>query len=120
MSEKQWFSQQEIITGPTIDYKRDCKATVGVYAKASIDIEITNQNMEHRQSCIYLGQSRNCQGSIKCFRINTWVVVVRLIFDALPYPEAIIKKVEDWGKHEKRTIFREQIEFVNQKTGIFD
>ena len=52
MSEKQWFSPCEIITGLTIDYKRDCKAVVGAYMEASPDAEITNDNAERRQSCI--------------------------------------------------------------------
>ena len=61
MSEKQWFSPREIITGSTINYKRDCKAVVGVYVEASTDAEITNDNSECRQSCIYLGPAGNCQ-----------------------------------------------------------
>ena len=37
MSVKQWFSPREIVTGLTVDYKRDCKALVGEYVEASID-----------------------------------------------------------------------------------
>ena len=37
MSKKQWFSPQEIITGLTIDYKRDCKAVVDAYVEARND-----------------------------------------------------------------------------------
>ena len=74
-----------------MDYKCDCKALVGKYVEASIDAEITNKNVERRQSCIYLGPSGNRQGSIKCFAIATGTVVVRRIFDVLPYPEAIFK-----------------------------
>ena len=92
MSEKQWFSPREIITGLTIDYKRDCKAVVGAYVEASTDAEITNDNSERRQSCIYLGPAGNRQGSSKCFVIETGAVVVRRIFDVLPYPDAILKK----------------------------
>ena len=92
MSEKQWFSPREIITGLTIDYKRDCKAVVGAYVEASTDAEITNDNAERRQSCIYLGPTGNCQVSRKCFVIETGAVVVRRIFDVLPYPDAILKK----------------------------
>ena len=48
MSEKQWFSPQEISTGLTIHYKRDCKAVVGACVEASTDAEITNDNSERR------------------------------------------------------------------------
>ena len=88
MSEKQWFPPLEIVTGLTVDYKRDCKAVVGAYVEASIDAEITNENVERRQSCIYLGPSSNRQGSIKCFVIDTGAVVVRriLTFYHIPTP----------------------------------
>ena len=76
MSEKEWFSPREIITGLTVDYKRDRKAIVGAYIKASIDAEITNDNVERQQNYIYLGLSGNRQGSIKCFVIETGGVVV--------------------------------------------
>ena len=46
MSEKQWFSPREIVTGLTVDYKRDCKAVVGAYVEASIDADVTNENVE--------------------------------------------------------------------------
>ena len=79
MSEKQWFSPREIITGLTVDYKRACKAVVGTYPKASIDAKITNNNVERRQNCIYLGPSGNRQGSVKCFLFETGAVVVRQV-----------------------------------------
>ena len=92
MSQKQWFSPREIVTGLNVDYKRNCKALVGEYVEASIDSEISNKNVERQQSCIYLGLSGNRQGSIKCFVIATGAVVVRYCFDVLRYPEAILKK----------------------------
>ena len=101
MSKEQWFSPREISTGLTDDYKRNCKTVVGAYSKASIDAKITNSNVERRQSCIYLGPSGNRQGSVKCFVIETGVVIVRCIFDVLPYPGAILKKLENWGKRGK-------------------
>ena len=76
MSEKQWFSLREIITGLTVDCKQDCKAVVGAYVEASDDAEITNDNVERRQNFIYLGPSGNCQGFIKCVAIETGTIVV--------------------------------------------
>ena len=83
------------MTGLTVDYKYDCKVVVGEYMEASIDAEITNKNVERRQSCIYLGPPGNRQGLIKCVVIDTRVVIVRRNFDVLPYPEAILKEVEN-------------------------
>ena len=79
MLEKQWFSPREIVTGLTADYKRDCKAVVAAYIEANIGAEITNKNVERRQSCIYLGPSGNCQGSINCFAIDIRAVIARHI-----------------------------------------
>ena len=106
MSEKQWFSPRKIFTGLTVDYKRDCKAVVGTYVEASIDTNITNENMERLQGCVYLIPSGNHQGSIKCFVIDTDAVVVRRISYMFPYPDATLKKVENWCKRGKCAIFR--------------
>ena len=46
MSEKQLLSPREIITGLTVDYRRDCKAVFGAYIEAIIDADITNDNVE--------------------------------------------------------------------------
>ena len=45
MSERQWFYPRGIITGLTVDYKRDRTAVVGAYVEASIGAEITNKRM---------------------------------------------------------------------------
>ena len=111
MSEKQWFSPREIITELTLDYKRDCKAVVGAYIKASIDVNITNKNAERRQSCVYLGPSGSRQGYIKCFVIDTGAVVVRRISEFLSYPDALLEKlkiganVEDVPFSEEKSVF---------------
>ena len=81
-----------MITGLTISYKRDCKAGAGAYAEASTGAEITNDNAERRKSCIYSGPAGICRGSSNCFVIETGAAGVRRVFDALPYPYAILKK----------------------------
>ena len=40
MSENQLFSQGEIVTGLTVDYKCDCNTVVGTYIEANIEAEI--------------------------------------------------------------------------------
>ena len=77
------FSLRKHITGLTIYYKRDCKVVVGAYVEASTDAGITNDNVERRQHCIYLGPEGNGQGSMKCFVIETDAVVVRRVFEVL-------------------------------------
>ena len=92
MSEKQWFSPKEIITGLTIVYKRNCKKVVGTYIEASIDADITNGNVKH-QNIVFIWA---CQETVKdpshFFGIDTDAVVVRRIFDVLSYPDVLMKK----------------------------
>ena len=57
---------------------------------------------------------------MKLFIIDTGAVVVRRSFDVLPYPEAILKKVENWGKRGKWAILRGRTDFLNQKGETFD
>ena len=104
------MSPQEISTGLTVDYIKNCKAVVGAYTEASIDANIINNTVERRQSCIYLGPSGNRQGSVKCFIIGTRALVVRQMFDNLPYPDALLKKVEKWGKRGTYAILRGKID----------
>ena len=78
--------------GMSIDYKRNYKAVVGTYTEAGIDDGITNDNVERQQSCIYLRPPGNYQGSVKCFVIDAGTVVSRKMFDASPYPDALLKK----------------------------
>ena len=96
MSEKHWFSPQEIVMGLTIDYKLDCKSVVGAYIEASIDTDITINDVERRQSCIYLRLPRNRQGSVNFFLvIDTGTVIIRQYFDVFPYPGVLLTKVEN-------------------------
>ena len=63
----QGISPRELVTGRTVNYKRDCRSCIGGYAKASTDTIVTNDNMPRTYSCIALGPPGNRQGSAKCF-----------------------------------------------------
>ena len=88
--------------------------------KQVLTLRITNDNVERRQSCVYLGPAGNRQGLSKCFVIETGAVVVRRAFDVLPYLGAVLKKFENWGKRSKRVILRGRIDFLNRKGEKFD
>ena len=84
ISEK--FSPREIITGPKIDMKKDCKAVFGAYVEASTDADVTNTMADRTHSCLALGPSGNLQGSVKCFDLLTGKVVVRQTIKVFPMP----------------------------------
>jgi hypothetical protein len=47
-------------------------------------------------------------------------MVVRKVFNFLPYPDAILKREEQWEKRGKQAILRERIDFLDRKGQIFD
>ena len=51
----QGIPPQEIITGRTVNYKRDCRSCIGGYVEASTDTILTNDNTPRTHSCITLG-----------------------------------------------------------------
>ena len=65
--------------------------------------------------CIFGPIRKPTEGFIKCFFIDTKVVVVRRIFDVLSHPDALLTKVENWDKRGKCTILRGRIDFLNRK-----
>ena len=53
---------RELVTGRTIEYLRDFRATVGTYIEASRDMMVTNGQKDRTHPCIALGASGNRQG----------------------------------------------------------
>ena len=95
------FSPRELVTGRTINYLRDCRATVGAYIEASRDAIVTNGQDNRTHTCIALGASGNRQGSIKCFELDTGKVVIRRTFRTMAWLDRLIKKANAWGKKSK-------------------
>ena len=71
--------------------------------------------------CVALGTAENWQGSTKCFDLDTGKVVSRrIIGDKLPYPDRVIKRVNQWGKTPRGKKYADCIEFRNRKREPFD
>ena len=70
------FLSRELVTGRTINYLRDCRATVGAYIEASRDAMVTNGQDNRTHPCIALGVSGNRQVSIKCFDLDTGKIFI--------------------------------------------
>ena len=86
------FSPRELITGLTVNFHKHCQFDVGAYVEASEDAIITNNNSDRTHPCIYLGPSRNRQGSHNCFDLNTSSVVIRRFAKQIPWPDRLIRK----------------------------
>ena len=94
----QGIAPRELVTGRTVNYKRDCRAYIGGYVKVSTDAIVTNDNMPRTHSCIALDPSGNRQGSVKCFDLETVKVFVRRTINQIPWPEIMIKNSSAWGQ----------------------
>ena len=80
----QGIPPRKIVTGRTINDKRDCRAYIEGYVEASTDAIITNDNMPCTHSCIALGPSGNRQVSVKCFDLEMGKFVVRRTINQIP------------------------------------
>ena len=114
------FSPREIVTGRTINYLKDCRADIGAYVEASMDAMVTNDHTSHTHSCIALGLSRNRQGSLKFFGLDTGKVVLRRTFTQMPYPERMVKQANYWGLKSKSAIVKGEINFFSRHGKKFD
>ena len=103
------FSPREIVTQLKIDFAKHCRVSFGAYVEASKDADITNTMRSRTHPCIALGPSGNLQGFIKCFDLETGMVVKRRNVTELPMPEDIITKVSEWG----RKTLKEQFQHKN-------
>ena len=113
------LSPRELVTGRGVDYNKDCRADLGAYIQASTDKVVTNDNTPRTHGCIALGPSRNRQGSLKCFDLETGKLVVRRIAKQIPWPDRMLKIASEWGRKSKKLVTRDSIQFLNRKRKKF-
>ena len=116
----QGISPRKLVTGRTVNYKRDYRACIGGYVYSSTDAIVTNDNMPCTHSFIALGLSGNRQGSVKCFGLETGKFVVRRNINHIPWNEIVIKKASAWGRGSKEIIANNAIQFCNRHGGKFN
>ena len=95
-------------------------ADLGAYIQASTDKAVTNYNTPHTHECIALGPSRNRQGLLKCFDLDTGKLVVRRISKQIPWPDRMLKIACEWGRKSKKLVMKDSIQFLNRKGKKFD
>jgi hypothetical protein len=114
------FSPREIVTQLKIDFSKHCRVSFGAYVEASEDADITNTMRPRTHACIALGPSGNLQGSVKCFDLETGMVVKRRTIVELPMPDEIIAKVSEWGEKSMKEQFHHKLEFLNRMKQKYD
>ena len=114
------YSPREIVTQRKFDFELDCKVLFGSYVQASNDAIITNTMKLRTHGCVALGTSGNWQGTTKCFDIETGKVVTRRVVKEVPYPDCVIKRVNDLGKTPRGEKYSDGLEFLNRNKQPFD
>ena len=62
----------------------------------------------------------NWQGSTMCFDLDTEKFVTCRIVKEVPYPDRVIKSVNEWGKTTSGQTYSDGSEFRNRKRHLFD
>lgn len=88
------------------------KARFGSYCEVSEFDDITNTQKDRSKPAMCLGPTGNMQGTYKFFSLITGHVIKRRNFDVLPYPDRMIKKVNEWGRISK--ILEDDLIFKNR------
>ena len=96
------------------------KAGFGEYIEATTDNEVTNDMKGRTHGCVSLGPSGNWQGSQLCFDLVSGKVVLRRVIKVLPMPDSIIEVLNNWGKSQKNTDFKNKFEFWDRLKRKYD
>jgi len=78
------------------------KARFGAYCEVSEHTDITNTQKARTTPAVCLGPTGNIQGTYKFFNLLTGHVIKRWSFTVLPYPNRMIRLVNDLGVRSKQ------------------
>ena len=94
------YSPYELIIRWKMDYKNHCRVEVGTYCEVHNEPSPSNTTEPRTHEGTALGPTRNLQGSIKFYCLNTGQVLKRRNFTPIPLPGRLIAKVEDIGNKQ--------------------
>jgi hypothetical protein len=84
------MSPREMFLGVKTDAKRDFKIGFGSYVQVHDDNMVTNTMAARTTGAIALGSSGNAQGTYRFLNLNTWKILHRRNWTALPMPSEVI------------------------------
>ena len=96
------FSTREILLRWIMDAKKHCRVLPGSYCKVHDEPNPTNTTVRRTHEGIALGPTRNLQGSVKFYCLNTGQVLKQRAFTEIPMPTTVIAKVDKIGKEENQ------------------
>jgi len=92
------------------------KARFGAYCEVAEHADITNTQKARTTPAVCLGPTGNMQGTYKFFNLLTGHVIKRRSFTVLPYPNRMIRLVNEWGEKSKQ---QNHLTFKNRKMKTF-
>ena len=94
------LSPKTIMTGETLDYKRDLCLKTGEYCQVHEDELPRNSQKARTQGATVLGPTGNLQGGFKFINLKTGKTITRYSWDKIPIKDAVISRVNELGKRE--------------------
>ena len=92
------LSPREILLLWRMDTKKHCILLPGSYCEVHDNPNPSNTTLRRTHEWIALGPTRNLQGSVKFYCLNTGRVLKRRDFTEIPMPTDVIAKVNNIGK----------------------
>ena len=96
----QTYSPRIIMTYCNLDYYKNYRVEFGRYDQTKEDAPPTNTTVERLQQAIYIGTTKNFQGSCNLISLRTGHRTTRKKFTPLPIPQYVIKELEDMAIKE--------------------
>ena len=94
------LSPQTIMTGETLDYKKQLALQVGQYVQVHEEELPRNSQKPRTRGAITLGPMGNVQGGFKFMALNTGKPISRYSWTSLPMPDTVIARVNWWGRDQ--------------------
>jgi hypothetical protein len=111
------FSPRELLVWWKLDYKKHCQVLPGAYCEVHNKPSPSNTMTPRMHESIALGPTRNLQGSLKFYSLNTGWVLKRCSFMPIPMPDRIIAKVNNIQAKEKQG---RTFHFLNQLAQLYE
>jgi len=96
------FSPRELLVRWRLDYAKHCRVLPGTYCEVHDKPSPSNTMTPRMHEAIAVGPTRNLQGSVKIFCLNSGRILKRRSFTTLPMPDRVLKRVNDIGLREKQ------------------
>jgi hypothetical protein len=94
------LSPKTIMSGETLDYKKDLSLQVGQYCQVHEEENPTNSQIACTRGAISLGPSGNLQGGFNFMALDTGKKITRRSWDIIPIPDTVIARVNTLGSDQ--------------------